>query len=1250
MARTTNVAQTISVTAPDGSGISFTNPAWVSRNAAGALPQGPVSLSGTNAADVGLHRSLAREGFEILGEAQLHYPVGLARGTPIALEAKVDPDESAVVLLEQEGVFHWVTQGARSAGAPDLVRGGDPRTEVIRFALTGEPDQSPVRRGLIDDLITPVRALVLRFVAQAAVGEAVTLLERSVDSGLFPISDLTVANWSPSKASWSPTRPARKVLLLVHGTFSSIVGTFGCMADLAWGQAFLNACLAHYDLVLGFNHKTLSQDPAVNAKALLEALLEWDFGAEPPEIDIITHSRGGLVVRTLLEVLAPGSALKAHFGKAILVATTNNGTRLAEEANWSRLADLYTTLAVAAGRALSLVPQAKLAATILQEAVTSVGALVKEIATTGLDEKRVPGLAAMRPDQAFVNDLNRTQSGQLGPADSIYRVIDSSYAPSPAGDLSDLPARFVDLVKEKVVAQLMGTDENDLVVDTRSMTAIDTSAGDFVRDRVEFPHNPDIYHTNYFTRPEVVTALTRWLDLHDAAAASPETAGLSLPPLARGRNVPAAIDTDILVVDGAQPATMAADAIQEAAPTFVVIRRDLSRGEVGHYAFTNAEVAGLLRAAGGDVQTALQLHEYDATETTELDDAPSRRSRAPEGPGPRGPRRRVALQAGRAVGVYPNRVELTAGAGLAALTDRITTHTDRATIRWAMPSFSNGVTIPVVAPVPQQRQQQEQQQQQPPKRRGPTRGSALSRGDGSSSPLTPLAARAGVDYSVRAEAPSQVQQGRVFSVAVTISREALSLSAPGLASEGRSVTLQVDQPLAIEVIGKVGFISAESDEPERLAAPPEDQPVIRYFEMRGVTLGKGEIWVVARQGRLPLLTLKLSIVVEVTVAGDQGRSAPATAIGAAASIRPAGPQDCLRIAEQLVDGKVRFRYELDSRSCGLLKLYVSEPLQYDRSAFVEDLYREIESRWTGTSTQADQFAEELKEIGADLWSRLMPEGLRSDLWRNRDRLSNIFVLSEEPFIPWELLYMVDPQTRTIGAGGRFLGDLGLTRWLYEAQASPPFAMAVRPGHFKCVCPVYPEGQTTFPALQGALDEVAAIKAEFGAMDADASPTALRNLLKGDGFDLLHFAGHGEAPADAQGDPKIVVEGERSENSYVFNYIGARSVRVSASFGDVRPGVFLNACRVGRPAVVLTGLGGFAEAFLAKGAGVFVGPLWSVGDRTAGAYAQAFYKALHDGKSLAVASQSARAAARQNGDPTWLAYVVYGHPDATMSFE
>jgi CHAT domain-containing protein len=67
------------------------------------------------------------------------------------------------------------------------------------------------------------------------------------------------------------------------------------------------------------------------------------------------------------------------------------------------------------------------------------------------------------------------------------------------------------------------------------------------------------------------------------------------------------------------------------------------------------------------------------------------------------------------------------------------------------------------------------------------------------------------------------------------------------------------------------------------------------------------------------------------------------------------------------------------------------------------------------------------------------------------------------------------------------------------------------------------------------------------------------------------------------------------------------------------------------------------------AGAFIGSLWEVVDTLASTYAQEFYRAALAGHTLGESARQARDAIRDNpGDPTWLAYTLYGDPAATTS--
>ena len=303
--------------------------------------------------------------------------------------------------------------------------------------------------------------------------------------------------------------------MLVHGTFSSTMGGFGGLSLTPHGTAVLKAALKKYDAIIGFDHKTLSVTPMQNATDLPRASRAADVAEGSRSSTLISHSRGGLVFRSLVEAALPVSNFQYTVNRAVFVACTNAGTELARRKNWDRMIDRYTNLAAGASKAIGLLTGTAAGAKILGEAIRGVGAFVKSLALAALDDNKVPGLEAMDPAGAFVRQLNDLQAGQPQPEGSFYCVMTSNFDPDTAqrnGTATEFPPSWWLRLGDKPVDELMGKP-NDLVVDVESMSQIDTSVGNFVKDRFDFGTNGTVYHTNYFLQKGTAIELTDWLQL-----------------------------------------------------------------------------------------------------------------------------------------------------------------------------------------------------------------------------------------------------------------------------------------------------------------------------------------------------------------------------------------------------------------------------------------------------------------------------------------------------------------------------------------------------------------------------------------------------------------------------------------------------------------------------------------------------------------------------------------------------------------
>lgn len=477
------------------------------------------------AADVevaGVAEQLKLNGFEVVADLDVQASAGHGVGAreirpAVTVDVAVGPDQASVVLTSRDGVWSWHHPHARS--------GEEAAVETLTV------------RSL------PGTALVLRFAAPRIAGLAIGFLERDVDEGLVHLGAADRDAWTRIGSLEELDLSANsRILLLVHGTFSSTTGGYAQFGETEGpGREFLTEALRTYDAVIGYDHRTLSVDPRANAEDLFRRLCRpAPAGAR---IDIIGHSRGGLVARALVELVLPDREWAGTIERIVFVGVPNSGTNLAEPERWSKFVDLYTNI---------LIPTSP-AGPILGAGLKRLGVLVKYLAAYAVTDGGAPGLAAMEPPPRgeFVTGINRTQVGDPAPVPPWFTVtsnfhVDGSPASAAA---SGLPRAVVLWLAEGVVDDLLD-GANDLVVDTASMTAINESPGMFVRDSFDLGENSVVHHLNYFRQPDIAAALHSWLIERSDDWRGPQAAMLpgGLEP-----------DFDIQAIDGPRDAILIED-------------------------------------------------------------------------------------------------------------------------------------------------------------------------------------------------------------------------------------------------------------------------------------------------------------------------------------------------------------------------------------------------------------------------------------------------------------------------------------------------------------------------------------------------------------------------------------------------------------------------------------------------------------------------------------------------------------------
>lgn len=317
-----------------------------------------------------------------------------------------------------------------------------------------------------------------------------------------PRSGLRLLNEANRK--WVPIdRPSKtgKILLIVHGTFSNNDTTLKHMLDTNNGGVFLTKALSHYDQVIGYDHRTLGVSPMLNAREL--ALL---FENSQAEIDIVCHSRGGLVARWFVEAFDRNPTRKV---RVVFVGSPLAGTGLASPHNVRQTMELFSNIASVLGKGAGAVPFLEIVSLLAR--IT--GYLLKGLSKTPVADAAialVPGLDAMSRI-GNNHELLSARRDVFSTHDRDYFAVMSNFEPE------DVSWKFwkafrnpVDRVKDWG-ADTLFDGANDLVVDTASMYQLSDDLRISKTNTLDYGTSKTVHHTNYFQQDSFYQQLNTWL-------------------------------------------------------------------------------------------------------------------------------------------------------------------------------------------------------------------------------------------------------------------------------------------------------------------------------------------------------------------------------------------------------------------------------------------------------------------------------------------------------------------------------------------------------------------------------------------------------------------------------------------------------------------------------------------------------------------------------------------------------------------
>ena len=489
---------------------------------------------------------------------------------------------------------------------------------------------------------------------------------------------------------------------------------------------------------------------------------------------------------------------------------------------------------------------------------------------------------------------------------------------------------------------------------------------------------------------------------------------------------------------------------------------------------------------------------------------------------------------------------------------------------------------------------------------------------------------------VNASLPESPVFGETAELEVTLSLEEIAQAA-GKTHVNDIVAVKSGIPLQVKVRART---NCEVDGPaaEEVPPPRKGTPQVLSFGLRGLAVGPAEVWVDVLQGarRLSRLILQPLFVAK----GNLDASAVVD------SSREDPPLVDLRIMEEGTPDRWRLRFIARCDDLEINHEFVTQDFTGNKEAYVGTLYKKLEACWSTAGVAFEQLMHGVRAEGVQMFVELFPIDLRRLIWRHRAAIGSFQVIANEPSIPWEVVHVVDPDKTTPLSGGVFLAELGLTRWMSNVGIAPA-RLRLRPGKAGYCIPRYHDNRLN---LANVAQEAKMLGDLLGAVSIGDEIAPVLSALardKGEDFDVLHFACHGSTDYTQVWNAGLLLNVAGSDKTTLLSVASVQTFANLAVDGQ-RPLIFLNACQSGVTGRTLSGAGGLAQAFVQRGAGLFVGTLWSIGDRPALGFASQFYGQLKAGQCVSQALRAAREQAKHDLDTSWLAYTVYGHPYARFS--
>jgi hypothetical protein len=209
-----------------------------------------------------------------------------------------------------------------------------------------------------------------------------------------------------------------------------------------------------------------------------------------------------------------------------------------------------------------------------------------------------------------------------------------------------------------------------------------------------------------------------------------------------------------------------------------------------------------------------------------------------------------------------------------------------------------------------------------------------------------------------------------------------------------------------------------------------DETLPLQFKLKATELGSRKVRILGCHAGQPLGQIVLAP--EVVAAGEALDEQTTKRTTDLAPVYASQPDLTLLILQDTSGDHVTLTMKLSATDPDLglfFQPFGPQRLRTKPSAYFETFFQDIDGLPLDTPTERKTAEERIKAKGAHLFENIFPKDLQVLLWTLRNRIETVRIVSQEPWIPWELCRLVGEEDGNVTEGPFLCQAFSVTRWM-----------------------------------------------------------------------------------------------------------------------------------------------------------------------------------------------------------------------------